>query len=320
MKTMKMERKKNTGKRKLAKWIFFSLACLITAMLIALPVVANMMVDIAISRSAVNDGKPVKQKPEVLELLRRHPFSEEYILSDDGLDLYGKVYMAPQQTSKWVVALHGRTTNSDIFVEKSVAFAEKGFNVLAPDMRAHGYSDGGYTGMGWLDRKDVLRWIGFILEKDPFAEIALYGVSMGGAAVMMAVGEQLPPNIKCAVEDCGYTTVYDEFYYQMGQDYKGVPRFPLLKIVSLLAKLRAGYGFEEASSVSQLKNCKIPMLFIHGDQDTYVPFEMLQRVYDADVCADKDMLVVQGAGHDESSEVDPDLYWGAIFSFLDKHM
>ena len=84
-------------------------------------------------------------------------------------------------------------------------------HAVAPDLRACGESEGDYVGMGWLDRKDVLQWIDYIIEQDPEAKIVVHGISMGAATTMMTAGESTPDNVKAFVEDCGYTSVWDIF-------------------------------------------------------------------------------------------------------------
>lgn len=159
-------------------------------------------------------------------------------------------------------------------------FYEKGFHVLAPDLRGHGESDGEYIGMGWHDRLDILQWIEEVIELDPYAEIVLFGVSMGGATVMMTSGEDLPPNVKVIVEDCGYSSVSDVFVYQL-DDLFGLPEFPVMNAANTITNIRAGFDLYEASAVEQVAKSVKPILFIHGDQDTFVPYEMLEEVYAA---------------------------------------
>ena len=89
--------------------------------------------------------------------------------------------------------------------------AALGHERIAPDLRACGDSEGNFVGMGWLDRKDVLRWIDYIIQRDPDAEIVIHGISMGAATTMMTAGEDTPDNVKAFVEDCGYTSVWDVF-------------------------------------------------------------------------------------------------------------
>ena len=110
---------------------------------------------------------------------------------------------------------------------------------LYPDALAHGESDGKFIGMGWLERPDVLAWTDAIIQKDPEAEIILHGVSMGGATVMMASGEDLPDNVRCIVEDCGYSSAWDEFSLQLKNVFH-LPAFPVLNAVSIFSKLRRG--------------------------------------------------------------------------------
>lgn len=131
-------------------------------------------------------------------------------------------------------------------------------------------------------------------------------------------GESLPTNVKCIIEDCGYTSVWDEFSLQL-KDVFGLPSFPLLDVANLVCNVRAGYDFHEASSVEQLKRATVPMLFIHGDQDTFVPYSMLDQNYDACASKVKQKLTVHGAAHAKSAQVDPELYWNTVNGFLDEY-
>ena len=135
---------------------------------------------------------------------------------------------------------------------------------------------------------------------------------------MMVSGEELPDNVKLVIEDCGYSSVWDEFSFQMGSLFH-LPDFPLLNAAELVCKIRAGYGFREASAVEQVKKCKLPTLFIHGDEDNFVPFAMLDKVYDAATC-EKEKLVVQGASHGMACSTDTELYWKTVDAFTDKYM
>ena len=306
---------------KLIKRLYIIVISIILIILIATVAIANIILNSAITRSIVNVSTPHEQTQEVSALLQEYPYTETYITSDDGLKLYGRVYETKPSTHNWVITIHGYCSNSDGIADISETFADNGFNVLAPDLRAHGNSEGKYTGMGWLDRKDILNWIDYINSQDSDAQIILWGISMGGATVMMTSGEDsLPSNVVCGIEDCGYTSVWDEFSNQMTELYGYLPHFPIFNTASLMSKIRAGYSFSEASSVKQLANCKIPMLFIHGDADTYVPFYMLQQNYDADPRNDKEMLVVPGATHAKSYTTNPVLYWNTVFTFISKYI
>jgi len=240
------------------------------------------------------------------------------VRSFDKLNLKGYEYMNESSSHKWAIVVHGYNGRASEMTKYIRNFYERGYNVIAPDLRGHGNSEGDYVGMGWHDRKDVLLWIQQILKKDPNAEIALYGISMGGATVMMTSGEDLPSNVKVIIEDCGYSTVSDEFTYQL-KDLFHLPKFPVMNAANTVTKLRAGYDLEEASAVKQVEKSKAPMLFIHGNADTFVPFEMLDQVYNA-AKVEKEKLIVPGAGHGEAEKVDSNKYWNTVWKFVEKYI
>ncbi len=237
------------------------------------------------------------------------------ITAGDGLKLVGDVFDTDENSHKWLIAIHGYTGKREHMYSYARYYAEKGYNILTPDMRSHGESEGKLIGMGWLDKEDVKLWIDYILDMDPEAEIVLHGVSMGGATVMMTSGEDLPSNVKAIIDDCGYTSVWDEFTDEAKYLFN-ISQFPILYTASAISKLRAGYSFQEASAIDQVKKTKIPIMFIHGSEDNFVNTEMVFSLYDA--CpTKKDLLVVDGAGHGQALYLNPDLYFGKVFSFID---
>ncbi len=238
------------------------------------------------------------------------------IVSNDKLqlNLQARLYENGADNHKWAIVVHGYTSSAEGMTRYIRNFYEQGFHVVAPDLRGHGNSEGEYIGMGWHDRLDMLQWIDEIIELDPDAEIALFGVSMGGATVMMTSGEELPANVKVIVEDCGYSSVSDVFVYQL-DDLFGLPEFPVINAANTITNIRAGYDLYEASAVEQVAKSKNPILFIHGDQDTFVPYEMLDDVFEA-AAVEKEKLIIKGAGHGEAEKVDPQNYWSTIWEFV----
>lgn len=239
--------------------------------------------------------------------------------SDDGLNLHAYRVDPVENTHKYAVVCHGYQNNATGSSGIVRHLYELGFTVLAPDARGHGMSEGDYIGMGWDERRDVVAWCKSIVAEDPDAQILLMGVSMGGATVMMASGEaDLPANVKCVVEDCGYTSAWDEFAGQLKELYS-LPTFPILDVTNLVTQIRAGYDIKRASAVEQVKKSVTPTLFIHGDADTFVPYWMLDVVYKAAAC-EKEKLVIPGAAHAEASTTNPELYWGTIETFIGKYI
>lgn len=245
---------------------------------------------------------------------------DRWLTSHDGLTLHGLYLAQPQESHKYAVICHGYGSIPQFGGGFASRFYDRGYNVLAPAARAHERSEGRYTGMGWLERRDIVDWVDTLVEQDPDAEIVLFGVSMGGATVMMTAGEaDLSPSVKCVIEDCGYSSVWDEFAEQLDQMF-GLPTFPVLDAASLVTRIRAGYGFKEASAAEQLEKTSLPILFIHGEEDTFVPYRMLDVVYSACASPDKEKLSVPGAGHGESAGTDPELYWSTVDAFLAKYI
>ncbi|TGY43460.1 alpha/beta fold hydrolase [Clostridium sartagoforme] len=259
-----------------------------------------------------------KSKEDVSKWLEEVKTEDTTILSEDGLNLWGKLYFQEEKTDKWVIIAHGYTSSHEDIQPIALNFYNKGYNVLTPDMRAHGNSEGKYIGMGWLDRKDMLLWIDYVLSLDSNSQIVLYGESMGGATVMMTSGEDLPSNVKAIIEDCGYTSVQEMFEAQLYERF-GLPPFPILNAAEVVTSIRAKYNFDEASVLEQVKKSKTPMLFTHGGNDNYVPTEMVYRLYEAAQC-EKDILVIDGADHGSAPDVDPDKYYEKVFSFLGKYI
>lgn len=241
-----------------------------------------------------------------------------YLTSRDNLRLHGLEILNENETNRWVIACHGYTGNAKQMAFVGKGFYDMGFNLLLPDARGHGESEGDYVGMGWDERLDITDWAYQIAEKHPDAEIVLYGVSMGGATVMMASGEDLPQNVKAIVEDCGYTSIWDEFSYQLKELF-GFPPFPIMHFSSLVTKVRAGFWLGDGDALAQVEKCTTPMLFIHGSADTFVPSFMYEQVYEAATCP-KEGLFVEGAGHGEAAEKAGDVYWQTIEEFINRYL
>lgn len=252
------------------------------------------------------------------DFLSNHDMKVEQIKSCDNLNLKGH-YLENPGSHKWVITIHGYRRNYEDNLIFARNFYEKGFNVLMPDLRACGDSEGKYLGMGWLDRKDVLEWINWILAKDLQAEIVIHGVSMGAATTMMVSGENTPDAVKLFIEDCGYTSVWDIFSNELKLRFN-MPNFPILYSVNLLSDIKAEYKFSDASSIDQVSKCQKPMLFIHGTKDDFIPFDMMGKLYNAKPGVNKEQLPVEGAGHAESIYANEDLYWNRVFSFIGNYM
>lgn len=314
------------NKKKFFKIILFTI---LVVVITCLGFIGNYFYNLALNPDTPKDiifGTPEEASTtsgQVLDedkewLLNSQNYTDEYITSSDNLKLHSYKIQNTIPSNKWAIVVHGYTSEGINMSSYAKKYYDMGFNVLIPDLRAHGLSEGDYIGMGFDDRLDIISWINNILSKNPNAEIVLHGVSMGAATVCMTSGEDLPSKIKAIVADCGYTSVWDEFAYQLEQLFS-LPEFPILNVSSVITKIRAGYTLGEASAIDQVKKSKTPILYIHGDKDDFVPYYMMEELYNA-TSSEKEMLTINDAEHAKASEVDPKTYWTTIYNFINKYL
>ena len=237
--------------------------------------------------------------------------------------------------------MHGYTDNSIRMLNIGYLYNRQlKYNILLPDLHGHGASEGAEIQMGWLDRLDVLQWTATADElfgrnnetvtagdstrmRSSGTEMVVHGISMGAATTMMVSGEvehgiHQQPFIKCFVEDCGYTSVWDEFSHELKSSFF-LPPFPLMYTTSWLCEKKYGWNFKEASSLKQVAKCKLPMLFIHGDKDTYVPTWMVYPLYEAKP-EPKELWIVSGAAHAVSYQENKQEYTDKVRDFVGRYI
>ena len=265
-----------------------------------------------------DDDTSLEVEADVNWLIKDSNYIDTYITSSDNLKLHAYEVKNENKTDKWAIVVHGYTSEGKLLSSKAKHLYNMGYNVLVPDLRSHGTSEGNYIGMGWHDRLDIIDWINYIVKNNPKSEIALHGTSMGSATVLMVSGEKLPSNVKAIVADCGYTSVYDEFSYQLKQLFN-LPAFPIMNFSDVVTHIRAGYCLNDASAINQVKKSTTPILYIHGDKDDFVPYYMMDELYNA-TNSEKEKLTIEGGEHANSDLVNPKLYWSTVNSFLEKNI
>lgn len=236
----------------------------------------------------------------------------------NGDILHADLIKPEKESNIYVLCIHGYTSAPKFMGIYAKKFRELGYNVVLPSLRGHADSEIEFISMGWKDRLDVVDWINYIVKEHPDCEIILHGVSMGAATTMMTLGEELPSNVKAAIEDCGYTNAWDVIKHKMSK--MSIPDFPFLYSANSINMMREKFSLKDASCTEQLKKCITPLLFIHGEADDFVPYSMLDIVYDAADKCEKEKLSVPDAPHARSVCAHPDLYWNTIINFLKKYI
>jgi len=244
----------------------------------------------------------------------------------DGLNLWAALVPASAESHRWVICSHGYRETHEAVGVLGKHYAENGWNVLLPDHRGHGQSQGNYVGWGYDERLDLVAWINYIVRRDPEAQIVLHGISMGAAAVLMATGGPLQDHVKAAVSDSSYTNVEQSMRHVMDRRVRktlSIPSsVPFTLIFSTLRKVtlrRAGYDLKNAAPVEAVAQSKTPTLFIHGGCDETVPPAMMGKLYETARCP-KRHLMVENAGHGEAVGADPERYWKTVDEFLKRCM
>lgn len=235
------------------------------------------------------------------------------IRSHDGLTLHGKYYEC-KKGAPVELLLHGYRGDGERDVSAGI---ERCFaldrNVLIIDQRASGASDGHTITFGAVERYDCLRWVAFLIERfGEEVEIILSGVSMGAATVLLAAGETLPKQVKCVLADCGFTSAQEMIKLVITKMH--LPAKLTYPFVRLGGRLFGGFDINESAPEKALVRCKVPVIFLHGGNDNFVPCQMSRRMYELCPTA-KSLCIIEDADHGLAFPADKEGYLKAVKDF-----
>lgn len=237
------------------------------------------------------------------------------VKSYDGLTLRG-TYYEYKKGAPLEIIFHGYkgTAERDLCGGVYRCF-ELGHSALIVDHRAHGSSEGRVITFGAKESRDALTWVDFVINNiDKDAKIILAGISMGAATVMTASGMELPANVIGVVADCGYTSTRDIIQKVM-RDMKLPPNL-LYPFARLAAILFGGFDPDESSPKKAMANCRLPIIFFHGDIDGFVPCSMSEENYAACASENKRLVITPGADHGLCFPVDQKQYLAELEDFF----
>lgn len=264
-----------------------------------------------------NRSQLLRETEEWIETAIRTKINAE---TPDGYRLTAVEFPADDPDSeRWALLLHGYTGWKEEMYQFACWYHEQGYSVLVPDLRCQGESEGDFIGMGWTDHYDCTLWVDHILEQCPEADIVLHGQSMGAATALIMAGDpEVSEHIKAVVSDSAYTEAYEMFGDKITEWFH-LPAAPFVDSACVMLRLRGGYDLKDASPLRAVAASGIPTLFIHGDEDRMIDVGMSYELYEAAAC-EKELFIVEGAGHAQAQDKDPEEYYGKIKKFLGRYL
>ena len=241
--------------------------------------------------------------------------------SFDGLNLTSTLIMNENPTNKFIVLVHGVSICYVGSLKYFDIFYKNGFNVLIVNQRRHGKSEGKYSTYGFYEKYDVNMWIEYL--KSRFGNdiiLGLHGESMGAGTVMETI--PLNDSIKFVIEDCGYSNFHELIGFQITHAYKNrlVRKIlrPSLLFANFFMKTKAKFSMKKIVPIDIVASTSLPMMFVHGKEDYFVPWYMAVDLYKAKTKGYKELYLVEGAKHAEALEVNKILYEKKIMTFIEK--
>ncbi len=263
-------------------------------------------------------GKYCKLIRHSVAYLKEHNAQEVSITSFDGLKLSG-TWVETENPKGTIILAHGY--RSCKLVEFSMVldfYRSYGLNILLPDQRSHGKSEGRIITFGVKECRDVKKWIQWVNENQNDKPIILSGLSMGASTVLFLADEELPANVKGIIADCGFTSPW-EIISCVFRNVTHLPAGPSLWVAELFARIFGGFSLRQKNTKEVLRNSKLPVLMVHGKADGFVPCEMTEQGYAA-CTGEKEIFLVEGADHGLSFLKDSEHYMEKVLAFLDRNL
>lgn len=250
--------------------------------------------------------------------LKEHGSQDVSVISHDGLTLRGKWVPAPRPKAT-IILFHGyHTTYLQDFSGIFSMYRSMGLNLLLVRQRSHGESEGKYITFGVRERRDVLTWVEFHNRVHGMDNVFLGGMSMGASTVLFAAGENLPPNVRGISADCGFSSPAEIMAHVIRRDFHLPPKL-VLPLMNVWTNLLGGFDLWECDTREILTRAKVPILFIHGKADTFVPCAMSRAGFEA--CrSEKQLVEVEGAGHGRSYLCDPEGLTRILVEFFNRNL
>lgn len=235
------------------------------------------------------------------------------IKSNDGLDLKGRFIEGNENKDKVIVISHGITSGIPASYKYARPFIERGWSVLLIYHRRHVESQGKFSTLGYYEKYDLSSWIDYVKNRvKDISVLGIHGESMGASTALLTAG--MRKDVDFVVADCGFSSLHELMMYKSGD--KKMPGFAI-KFVYSYVKIRAKFDMREVNPLDAIKDSGVPVLFIHGDEDKFVPTFMSRDMYKA-TKGYKELLIVPEAKHAMSINTDYRTYKERMMTFVDR--
>ncbi|MBN3524738.1 alpha/beta hydrolase [Paenibacillus apiarius] len=239
---------------------------------------------------------------------------ELFIRSHDGLSLHGYYIESFPASRRVIIIVHGYTSALAWSAQFMAMFFKLGFNVLLVDQRRHGQSEGKYTTFGFNEKNDMQAWVDWVIaRKGEDCAIGLHGQSLGGGTVLEYAAIHRP-QVRFIIADCPYSDLTELIYHQVTK-LNHMPAWPIMPLINRLLKRKAGFMLDDVSPIRVMRTCKLPVLFIHGSKDIFVPTRMSLDMYNAKP-EPKAFVLVEGATHGVSYCINKEQYEAKVTDFV----
>lgn len=300
------------------------------AIILAVTLIGEAIAGVVLSNTVFNPQKFLKTDKSQ-EVLRR-PLSEQSYIdwmnskgekvtvkNSEEYDLNGISLKNHATSHSYVIMFHPYTAGVTDMAEYAYRFYDMGFNVVVTEARGFGESEYKKNTFGYNERYDVVDWVNMVVEKDKDSSIFLFGLGSGGSTVLMASSLDMPGNVKGIISDSAYSDLHDLFKENIKELYN-MPSFPIVNMASLYTKATMGFSFSDVDVVEEVRNSKLPILFIHGGDDSVVPVDQSNDMYEACTVKGSDHLNISSADHCGALDRKAEKYWLNVDEFVLKNI
>ncbi|WP_299101367.1 alpha/beta fold hydrolase [uncultured Winogradskyella sp.] len=238
------------------------------------------------------------------------------ISSFDGIKLSARLTLSSiDSTYGTIILLHGIRSNKDTFFDLSTYLAEKGYNSVALDSRAHGKSEGQFCTFGVNEKKDIKKVIDYLSTEENLDHIGIWGQSLGGAIGLQAMG--FDQRIKFGIIESTFsdfrTIVNDYFKLHAGFNFTPFSNYLVNRAGSI-----AEFDPNDANPLKYCENITQPILVVHGNKDDRIKIEYGKNNFSNIKSDDKEFIEIDSANHVNVWKVGGDTYFNKVLQFLNE--